>query len=47
MRISERALESQVRTCAISRSKLANLVRFLEAGRLVLEKEVSYYLAAP
>ncbi|HEX2916040.1 MAG TPA: hypothetical protein VH186_35080 [Chloroflexia bacterium] len=47
VRVSERALESQVRTAAISRVSRAQLDRFLEAGGLVLEKEGKYYLAAP
>ncbi|HEX2913336.1 MAG TPA: hypothetical protein VH186_21210 [Chloroflexia bacterium] len=47
VRISERALESQVHTAAISRASRAQLDRFLEAGGLVLEKEGRYYLAAP
>ncbi|HEX2914987.1 MAG TPA: hypothetical protein VH186_29610 [Chloroflexia bacterium] len=47
VRISERALDSQVRTAAISRVGQVQLSRFLEAGGLVLEKEGSYYLAAP
>ncbi|HEX2910979.1 MAG TPA: hypothetical protein VH186_09245 [Chloroflexia bacterium] len=46
VRISEKALESQVRTVAISPVSGASLDRFLESGGLVLEKEGSYYLDA-
>ncbi|HEX2911100.1 MAG TPA: hypothetical protein VH186_09855 [Chloroflexia bacterium] len=47
VRISEQALESQVRTVPIRRAGRSQLDRFLEAGGLVLEKEESYYLAGP
>ncbi|HEX2910988.1 MAG TPA: hypothetical protein VH186_09290 [Chloroflexia bacterium] len=36
-----------MRTAALSRSTRVQLDRFLEAGGLVLEKEGSFYLAAP
>ncbi|HEX2915481.1 MAG TPA: hypothetical protein VH186_32275 [Chloroflexia bacterium] len=47
VQVSERALESQVRSAAISLASRAQLDQFLEAGGLVLEKDGKYYLASP
>ncbi|HEX2911023.1 MAG TPA: hypothetical protein VH186_09465 [Chloroflexia bacterium] len=46
-RVSERAMDSQVRIALISRASHKALDRFLDAGGLVLEKEGEYYLSAP
>ncbi|HEX2915803.1 MAG TPA: hypothetical protein VH186_33890 [Chloroflexia bacterium] len=47
VRVSERAMESQVRIAMVSRANREALDQFLEAGGLVLEKEGNYYLTAP